>query len=1031
MGLLDDLRADAAHRTQKRTFARAWEPERYQRQRLEEGSDTINSLMNQLRRKETEGDDRDEDMMDVDEPEGALPDTVDNVNNVNAYSNMSTADLKRDMGSMAERVKSLERKLACANTQEEYDKINSELRLAKRSGRKMKSELYVREEQNPPPESSSVNEMPTSSSVKERGRTSLNQGSCSSGSINMFFSGAADRKAKAEKTNSDKTNADQTSSNKSEKRKSSEKPRSSEKRHRKSRTIPKPSVQIQDENMFVRDDWWKEWEPLELASLTAYYKKELEAATRGHSGLSHSEETALRLGELKRLVRKDAKEKLLAQYNSLLQEQSVKRENETEAERELVETRNLHTGEPRSGQLETSASDDESEALAANTTTLSLLEPQDVTLTDEQQVVFDLVAQGESLFFTGGAGTGKSVLIKEIKAHCDDQGVVCNVTAPTGLAAVNVGGMTIHRWTGLGLMKEDPAVCIKKLQNIPRAAAIWKYTQVLVIDEASMVSAAMFSKIDTIARAIRSNFHKIAQKAVDQFEKETELQLQDERKKVHNYKFLREMRLYSTQDAERDRHLRDLPFGGIQVVCVGDFYQLSPVPSFEEKNAWAERHKVPYRDAKPPKDYLFHSPAFNAVFGSNRLRLTVAKRQTEGSMFSKMLDLFRRYQGTADEASALRDYFSKFVGEFPPGMEAVHLKPTSNKVDETNQRELQRLDGPEVMFFAEDSFNNEYPQDFIANAMKDFSCEEKLSLKPGAQIMFLQNDYDKGLVNGHMGQVAFLMTFELYQLYKDDIEILFPIAQYIKRNVRSMSQNARVPPELEEHLGIELEHHQWSHYRYALMHIDEVYRQEALAQKNRLKENKRKNTDLHVVFRLADAYIGDPDRDQQYFLVAPSDFEKLDYSRLLDVEDNPFAPEQQPKYPQICKRVQLPIALSWALTIHKAQGQTLIRTVVDMKNMFVEGQAYVAMSRVRSPEDLRLTCFELPKVTCPEVSKFDETIRDALTVRQGGITGFSGFFVRPDNNPHPLRNASPPPSSYESAVSELDENRGHYTSQGH
>ncbi|QNP95178.1 YALIA101S08e01068g1_1 [Yarrowia lipolytica] len=826
-----------------------------------------------------------------------------------------------------------------------------------------------------------------------------------------------------------------------------EKQRAKKRAHASSKDSPKkriaPPVQIQDENMFVRGDWWTEWTSEELMMVVAYYKQDLHRAMQGHSGLNHAELTALQLGEIKRLVRRDAKKMLLAQYSSSLnkineaqvrQEQSEKRggeRSEPVVEQDPSTTSsqntNLYTGMPKSSQqtdmnCESTASDDETNAVVANTTTLSLLEPQNITLTEEQQVIFDLVAKGESLFFTGGAGTGKSVLIKEIKNHCESKGVVCKVTAPTGLAAVNVDGITIHRWTGLGLMKESAEVCIAKLFKNPRAAAMWKFTDVLIIDECSMISGAMFDMIDTIARAVRSNFFQIAHTAVVQYEKELRC-----KKKARNYNFLKEMLQYTEKDHARDQVLRDLPFGGMQIVCVGDFYQLPPVPSFEDKNTYARKHGA---SAQLPPDFLFNSEAFQKVFGDKRLRLTVAKRQTEGSVFASMLNMFRTYKGTTPETDALRNYFSQFIGRHPPGQQTVHLQSTTTGVEATNQRELQLLDGPEVFFYASDMRNTTegYSQEFIDRAMRDINAEDRLCLKPGAQVMYLKNDYDKGLVNGHMGQVAFLMTYEMYSLYKDDLDVLFVIYHYIKsRNLRSLSRNAKVPPDLEQHLGMRLEHYQWSYYRYALMHIDEVYRQEALAQKKKnreLEEQKkvgRENTKLLVVFRLADEYIADGESDQQFILVPTAEFAKLDYSRLLARENRDA---NAPKYPTICSRVQLPMSLSWALTIHKCQGQTLIRTVVDMKGMFTEGQAYVAMTRVRSPDDLRLTCFEVPKVTRPEVIKFDESIKDSLTVKKEGANGVGGFAL-PNNAPHhstPSKRSSPPPSSYESAISDFDSN---------
>lgn len=976
MDLANELRAEASHKRNARTGSRTWEPERYQRQRLEEGSDQINMLMGQLRQRETsEGatavrQNTEEDRMDVDEPE------------------------QEASGPAIE--------------QEQLTPVEQEvLRRRQEEEKRQKEELKRRQEESLRQEES--------------------------------------RRQRAEQQTGLRPDAALSELTKARQRHARKIAKEAPKRRQA------PPVQIQDENMFVRDDWWKEWSPEELMTMVAYYKNDIQLALQGrHSGLNHAELTALRLGEMKRLVRRDAKKMLLTHYNSLLDkmhEAQVKEERFKQQQRERngehqAETtsgsgvkqepsssnRNLHTGMPRSSQgdknMESTASDEETEDVIANTTTMSLLEPQNIELTEEQQTIFDLVTQqGQSLFFTGGAGTGKSVLIKEIRRYCDATGIICKVTAPTGLAAVNIDGITLFRWAGLGIMKEGPGSCIEKLRSVPQKAALWKFTDILIIDETSMVSGAMFDKIDQIAREVRSNFLPIAEKAEVQAEWDMR-----KRKKPRNFAFLKQMLEYNEEDAKRDRALKHLPFGGMQIVCVGDFYQLPPVPSFEEKNAWTKTHSA---NTQPPPDFLFSSEAFQQVFGPNRLRLTVAKRQAEGSVFSKMLNLFRKYSGTTDETVALRNYFSQFIGQHPSGQETVHLQSTISGVEATNQRELKSLDGPEVYYYAADTRNlKEYTEDFVERAMKEINADETLCLKPGAQVIFLKNDYEQNLVNGHMGQVAFLMTQNLYNLYEADLKVLFKLYHYIKsRNLRSLSQNPKIPAGMEEYLGVDaLTHQKWCYYRYALMHIDEEYRQEALAQK---KKTRRENTNLLVVFRLADEYMEDEGRTQQFFLVPSADFEKLDYSRILTEEERA---NQNKKYPTICTRVQLPLSLSWALTIHKAQGQTLIRTVVDMKGMFAEGQAYVAMSRVRSPEDLKLTCFELPKLTCPEVSRFDDTIRDALTVKKEGANGFSGFF-NPPSSSTPAGRSSPPASSYESAASAFDSSdagsppTGHYTSQ--
>ncbi len=155
-----------------------------------------------------------------------------------------------------------------------------------------------------------------------------------------------------------------------------------------------------------------------------------------------------------------------------------------------------------------------------------------VRLSNEQKNVLDLVVKKKrSVFFTGSAGTGKSVLMRSIiddlrKMYAREPDRVA-VTASTGLAACNIGGVTLHSFGGIGLGKEPAPELVKKISRNQKAKNRWTRTKVLIIDEISMVDGDLFDKLETIARLIRKNGR---------------------------------------------------PFGGIQLVITGDFFQLPPVP---------------------------------------------------------------------------------------------------------------------------------------------------------------------------------------------------------------------------------------------------------------------------------------------------------------------------------------------------------------------------------------------------------------------------------------------------------------------
>lgn len=177
--------------------------------------------------------------------------------------------------------------------------------------------------------------------------------------------------------------------------------------------------------------------------------------------------------------------------------------------------------------------DPDADQVGKSTSTKAKKVPR-VFLSDEQRKVLELVADSKkSVFFTGSAGTGKSVLLREIikvlrDKHKRELDRVA-VTASTGLAACNVGGVTLHSFAGIGLGKEAVPELVRKIKRNSKAKLRWMRTKILVIDEISMVDGDLFDKLEGIARNIRNNGR---------------------------------------------------PFGGIQLVITGDFFQLPPVPDY-------------------------------------------------------------------------------------------------------------------------------------------------------------------------------------------------------------------------------------------------------------------------------------------------------------------------------------------------------------------------------------------------------------------------------------------------------------------
>ncbi|KAM7189155.1 PIF1-like helicase domain containing protein [Naviculisporaceae sp. PSN 640] len=251
-----------------------------------------------------------------------------------------------------------------------------------------------------------------------------------------------------------------------------------------------------------------------------------------------------------------------------------------------------------------------------------------IHLSEEQEHVKKLVVEkGHSVFFTGPAGTGKSVLMRSIiaalkKKYARDPERVA-VTASTGLAACNIGGMTLHSFAGIGLGKEDAQTLVKKVRRNPKAKNRWTKTKVLIIDEVSMVDGELFDKLSQVGRQIRNNGR---------------------------------------------------PWGGIQLVITGDFFQLPPVPDHGSK----QRDSKFAFDAATWSTSIDHTIGLTEVFrqrdpgklfpcagnGQNR-------RLTRDTVFANMLNEMRLGKISQETVNTFRALSRK--PEFDDGLEVTEL----------------------------------------------------------------------------------------------------------------------------------------------------------------------------------------------------------------------------------------------------------------------------------------------------------------------------------------------------------------------
>lgn len=347
------------------------------------------------------------------------------------------------------------------------------------------------------------------------------------------------------------------------------------------------------------------------------------------------------------------------------------------------------------------------DSVLAASTVKELVAPEQPTfkLNQEQIAALYAVREGQNLFISGPGGTGKSFLIKYIKEHAPE-GMTVGITALTGCAAIllGCGAKTLHSWGGIGLARESAEELVQKIikrkKNNPTAYRNWTRTDVLIIDEISMMSAELFEKLNTIARLLRKEPSK--------------------------------------------------PFGGMQVVAFGDFFQLPPIVRMVD-------------GADPSQQLAFNAPSWTSTFGSV-IQLKQLMRQTD-PVFQELLNSFRIGEVRQDHIDILR-------GRMNLDWDSLEIKPTlifprRAEVDKINAANLEALEGVRVKYQVRTVYKPEAPEGSIRMSRlpegaalierfdNDAPYDACAEFAVGAQVMLIHNkDQELELVNGSRGVIT-------------------------------------------------------------------------------------------------------------------------------------------------------------------------------------------------------------------------------------------------------------------------------------
>ncbi|RNF20661.1 PIF1 helicase-like protein [Trypanosoma conorhini] len=612
-------------------------------------------------------------------------------------------------------------------------------------------------------------------------------------------------------------------------------------------------------------------------------------------------------------------------------------------------------------------------------------------LSGEQGRAVELALQRRNLFVTGGAGTGKSLVIREIVRRMRQDGRrSVFVTATTGVAALNVRGSTINSFAGVKFGDGAARDLLKWVRRNRRAAGRWKYCQTLIIDEISMMDPELLDKLDFVARAIRRR--------------------------------------------------ADEPFGGIHVILCGDFLQLPPIPPRQglwsqpqpqgEAAATDRAEAGEAAEARPQKRYCFEGEAWRAL-GLTTVVLQQKFRQSEDADFQRVLDdvrlgvlsaethamlMSRAVAGATRAKPRISGRHADSPHDAAPaegdGERYVRLCATNKEVEARNAKYFAALE-PQARYAGDANDDGEeleddvrplqvyraldnYAEDDAAPGppswvkFEDSTLPTELELKVGARVMLLQNiSLHLGLVNGSVGEVTgFLHPLELVELV-----LRAPRERHhVSARGQDLLRRGGFPTINDAFRCVDTSLGQslfWSLRQRGLRQPAEVSYGSVYGNAHHRELQQLVGVSPRASVHPLELYLGGippPQLRRTRLPVVKLDLQPqhlplgtgaaagtggVRLPRHVYAFVSPYSHRWYMGDQVVATRTQVPLRQAWAITVHKAQGLTISHVEVAMHRFFSPGQAYVALSRGTQLENIRLLNFKENSIrACPVAKGF-------------------------------------------------------------